>query len=121
MRTLIATIILSLSFTANADELAKSYSCLAEDGNMVRYSTEYGELTVMDKTGKLVMDHDDGYNEKVTFVETNPVTVEISVVHHEEPSKTIMEIYYLDKLQVPYKGFYKSVNGKLISMKCLPN
>ena len=119
MRTLIALLVIAFATTVQAAEHDKVYTCLTEDGQLIKYNANFGEMSVMKKDGTVVMDHDDGYDEKVTYIETFPVTIEISVFHHEEPETTILEFSYMDPHAAPHSGYFRTDEGKVLNINCL--
>lgn len=115
MKILIATLILVFSSAAQATQ----YSCLSEDGSLITYNSNYGEISVMAADGTMVVDGDDGFDQKVLSLEVFPPITSIRVHHHEEVDVPVLNISYLNIHDRPYSGTYYSNDGRALSLKCL--
>lgn len=118
MRTLLSIIVLTFATNAFADNGSSVYSCITDSDLLVRYNAYYGELTVSDKNGEILVDHDDGHNMQDLQLEVFPVIHQITVWHHEEPD---FPVIFLSRRgdSGAYLGKYTDYDGVDHKLTCL--
>lgn len=117
MRQLIALLALTFatnSFAANSSDVLVCKT--TQDSMGIEFNFKYGELTVVDKDGNILVE-DDGYNHQLMQLEVFPPIDSLTIWRHEEPETIILSLTRESELEA-YRGRYLANDGKVHNVIC---